>query len=300
MLQGPVVTLTEILRKEKVAVFVVAENGNFVVFEYFATAGLDGLHAGFLFGTYEGYFGMAEFHYRFKSHQALGCLNKGIDRLHAHIAHFDFLQNGIFVGLKIQFDLVVEVEYRLGVVVQVQVEPFAHMARKPHADTLVKVQLQVGPVAHGHQGIVAFGVAKAQVEFEITFGFDFDFLATENGFEKFAIDIKLREQIFLFFLGARFARNSIVDGLEVFLNFFALEEFEILGRRQNAGIGNIVVAQFLFFDIEIGLRVVFVNILDALHLRGDTDGSKDGIASGAVLLLGPKARNHQEKRQEEQ
>ena len=114
--------------------------------------------------------------------------DEGAVEREADVTGFQELDDFVFLTLVFEGELVLVVEGRLGVLVDVEVDFVADFGHHVELDVLVKNEFVVAFASFGHRFVVAEVVLEAKGEVDGTLGTDVDGVAPEDGLKGFAAD----------------------------------------------------------------------------------------------------------------
>ena len=111
-------------------------------------------------------FQTTELHIGAHTEQALCTADQTRVRPHRHVTRFDEFHDFVLLSLVAQFELLrVEVESRVGVVVEVHVHLVAHLTVEREVHFFVKVKAEDAAVAFGQRGVVGEAVGRPDFQF---------------------------------------------------------------------------------------------------------------------------------------
>ena len=137
--------------------------------------------------------GLAELQFRLHTEQLLCTCDKRAVEREADVTGFQQLDDFVFLALVFQVELVLVVESRLGVLVNVEVDLVADLGNHVELQIGVEHKVVVAFAALGHRGIVAEAVLEAEGEVDGALGTDVDGVAAEDGLKGLAANVERRD-----------------------------------------------------------------------------------------------------------
>ena len=240
--------------------------------------------------------GVAEFQLALDTEQLLRSCDEGAVEREADVAGFQELDDLVFLALVFQVQLVLVVEGRLRVLVDVEVDLVADFGHHVELDVLVEHEFVVAFASFGHRFVVAEAVLEAEGEVDGALWTDVDGVAAEDGLEGLAADEHGRDD------GAAVGGRPCVLAaafLPIFLYAFTVLIFKVFALRQGGGGVVIELPDAAFEGVlsgdgvvdDLGLKVVGVAeverrlVVEVVERVARADG--DGIDDfGGVGLNG--------------
>ena len=278
--QDPVVVITEVVRQEEVTVLVVIQCKELERCNGGTSFGSDGLGLGLLLREYSGDGGISELQFGLDPKKTLRPLDQGAVQWHAHITHLDLTDDIVFSRGEFQFDLVLEVKGRLGVVIGRDLQSLTHLTQKTQADALIEIERQVGPVPGREGRIVLFGEQQSQVHLHRTLWDHLDGIPPEDGLEEIRVHIEGRKQVLLGVLCPVLTSICRIDlFLEIVPHLLLTDQILVLFRGEDDGIIDGKTTQGLGVDVTVCNGIVGIQILDTgwnrqVHLAFLVSGSR--------------------------
>ena len=271
-LHGAVVYLTKEMRQEEVAVLFIVGNVDLKRVGLRATFRRDALRGRLLLRQHGLQRQLAKLHVGAYAEEARCAVNERIVRGEGDVAGLHQLDNLVFLAVVLQLQVLrVEVERRIGVVVQVHVHLVAHLSVDAQVDFLVEIEGGGVTVADGQRRVVDVLLRHAYLQLGRTLGLHTHTAGTEYllGRSEVEVHVGERELVLAFRLHVLgvFLTEELLSGTP-------LAPLHVFGGRHHDGSIQIAVAN-LRTDVVEAERVVVLHLL--LHVVGQPQVEGSGV-----------------------
>ena len=245
--------VAEVLAEEEVSVFLVVEAAQLEVVGLCAALHGDVLRLALLVRHNRRNGGLAKLQLALHTKQLLGAGDKGAVERETDVTSLKELDDFVFLALVFQVELVLVVEGRLGVLVDVEVDLVADFGNHVHLDIHIHDEIVVAFPLFAARGVVAVGVLEAESQVDGALWTDVDGIAAEDGLEALAADEHGRDDRVAIGGGAGILASAF---LPVFLYALAVLVLKIFVLGQCGGRVVIEIADAPFESVLARQRVV--------------------------------------------
>ena len=219
---------------------------------------------------------MAELQFGFKAEERLGAFDQLAPERQAYVTGLDLAQDVVLgKGLRVvvQFDLVVEVKGRPGVVVGVQLEFVADLADHVHVDVHVEVEDRVAAELLDDEGVVLKLVVDAETEVYPTLGLDADFGPAEEVGDQVRVELDVGQWVADAYVQVTYAYAA--EAFEIVVALLLVAVALVFLKSQYRRGAEVETTEPFADDVHAGFGVIF-------HFAGYAGGvgQVDGVAVG--------------------
>jgi len=184
----------------------------------------------------------------------LAALYEGRTQGQVHISDLDFFQNFVFKARVLQFHLVFEIEYSLGILTGGKLQLFAYGAHHRHLDVHVEIEIAYPPLLHGQVRVIDVVHIACKAQFGRALWTNIHKTAPENFVEHLGSHINFGDDALTFNASRRLPPCTLSP---VFLlGFFAFPPHILVVSHGNT-VANGLISYFFAQNVSSGERVIF-------------------------------------------